>query len=127
MNPSMKTVMRTRYWVRFAWRLGAVCVMIWALWSARYHLMSVVRAPFQSGGGPFAGQGPGISYWLVEVVSTFVAYGLIAAAMLLTERVVVRWLAPNPYRGCGNCGYPTVSAAGRCPECGTEMTSAAPE
>lgn len=115
MNPSMKTVMRTRYWVRFAWRLAIALILFWGLWSIRSTVSMILFKPFEQ--TPF-GAGPGVFYWLVQAASTLTAYIVVAGVMLATERFVVRWLAPNPHRGCGNCGYPTPSRAGPCAECG---------
>lgn len=114
MNPSMKTVMRTRYWVRFLWRAALVLILLWGLWTIRFDVGMIVRSPFdQSGGG-----NPGTLYWIGQAATTIVGFALVAGVMLATERFVIRWLAPNPHRGCANCGYPTASRAGPCAECG---------
>jgi hypothetical protein len=114
MNPSMQTVTRSRYWIRFVWRLVVVLILLWGLWSIRHDVAMMFRSPFD----PSLRGEPGVLYWLGQAVTTLVAYVLVAGVMLATERFVIRWLAPNPHRGCANCGYPTASRAGPCAECG---------
>jgi hypothetical protein len=124
MHPSMKTVMRTRYWARFTWRLGVALVLFFGVWSARADMQQLVGAPLTS---PFTGGGgPGLGYWMAMMVAGLVPYAVIAALMLLAERFVVRWLAPEPHRGCARCGYPTPANAGTCPECGLGAGPGAP-
>jgi hypothetical protein len=110
LNPSIKTVTRARYWIRFIWRLGAVLMLLWTLWITKYYVTNIFNGLFEPDMMPMRQA----RYFVLEALP----YLIIAALMLLLERFVVRWLAPLPVRGCANCGYPDPAKGGKCPECG---------
>lgn len=111
-DPSIRTVTRTRYWIRVAWRLGAVLILLWGLWVTKDYINHILNGLFEPDMMPLRQ----IRYFVLSALP----YGIIAALMLILERFVVRWLAPLPSRGCANCGYPAPAKGGRCPECGFE-------
>jgi len=45
-------------------------------------------------------------------------------ALILLERPLIRWLIPDPPRGCPNCGYSLQGLRSPvCPECGADLGS----
>jgi hypothetical protein len=108
----MRTVARTRYWIRLAWRVMTVLLVLGALWTTRHGIQNLFTSLFEEGMSPLSY----IRYYIVDISP----YVLIAAAMLILERFIVRWLVPLSVNGCARCGYPATGRAGACPECGLD-------
>jgi len=105
-------VLKTRYWVRFGWRLVAALILFRGLWDDRDNLFILMRGMTDPGSGLIVGD------TLLYLVFTPLPYVIIAGAMLLTERWAIRFLVPDPFTGCAKCGYPKGISRGPCPECG---------
>ena len=112
MNPSLASVVRTRYWTIAAAR-GA-CVV----WLA-FGVQEVFRSSFRAVFAPLLnGQATVDWYNLFLDVSCL----LVPALMFGSVAPLARHLLPLPRPACPSCDYAiTNPEAARCPECGLQL------
>lgn len=108
---------RVRMVARLALRIASVVLGLLAarsLLAWGYYLVESSQSGYVSGMAY-------VQFWWSLVMAAF--YAAPAAAMLLWEPAVLRWLVPIPDRRCPGCGYPLLShdAQERCPECGIRL------